>query len=121
MSIKKRFVEMIKNGYPEFDQEGDSVEIEFEGGGDDFGSFHYIDIYPNREGDVDLNEDIGMPDDSEGIAVINTDNSNGDWEFSTNGGSNWTAMNTSLSNAELLTQSARIRFNPNLNYNGQNI
>lgn len=56
MSIKKRFVEMIKNGYPEFDQESDSVEIEFEGGGDDFGSFHYIDIYPNREGDVDLNE-----------------------------------------------------------------
>jgi len=56
MSIRKRFIEMIKNGYPEFDQENDSVEIEFEGGGDSFGSFHYIDIYPSREGDVDLNE-----------------------------------------------------------------
>ena len=32
MSIRKRFIEMIKNGYPEFDQEKDSVEIEFEGG-----------------------------------------------------------------------------------------
>lgn len=57
MSIKKRFIEMIKNGYPEFDQENDSVEIEFEGGGDDFGSFSYIGVWPNREGDVDLNED----------------------------------------------------------------
>jgi hypothetical protein len=56
MSIRKRFIEMIKNGYPEFDQENDSVEIEFEGGGDSFGSFHYIDIYPSRDGDVDLNE-----------------------------------------------------------------
>tara|TARA_R110001592_G_scaffold104103_2_gene293003 strand:- start:15276 stop:15659 length:384 start_codon:yes stop_codon:yes gene_type:complete len=56
MSIRKRFIEMIKNGYPEFDQEKDTVEIEFEGGGDAFGSFHYIDIWPNREGDVDLNE-----------------------------------------------------------------
>jgi len=56
MSIRKRFIEMIKNGYPEFDQEKDTVEIEFEGGGDSFGSFHYIDIWPSREGDVDLNE-----------------------------------------------------------------
>jgi hypothetical protein len=56
MSIKKRFIEMIKNGYPEFDQENDSVEIDFEGGGDDFGSFGYVYIYPNREGDIDLSE-----------------------------------------------------------------
>jgi len=60
MSIRKRFTEMIKNGYPEFDQENDSVEIEFEGGGDSFGSFHYIDIWPKREGELDLNESDNM-------------------------------------------------------------
>jgi hypothetical protein len=56
MSIRKRFIEMVKNGYPEFDQEKDTVEIEFEGGGDDFGSFGYVYIYPNREGGIDLSE-----------------------------------------------------------------
>ena len=60
MSIRKRFIEMIKNGYPEFDQEKDSVEIEFEGGGDSFGSFHYISIWPSREGELDLNQDDNM-------------------------------------------------------------
>ena len=60
MSIRKRFIEMIKNGYPEFDQEKDSVEIEFEGGGDSFGSFHYISLWPEREGELDLNEDDNM-------------------------------------------------------------
>lgn len=60
MSIRKRFIEMIKNGYPEFDQKKDSVEIEFEGGGDSFGSFHYISLWPEREGELDLNEDDNM-------------------------------------------------------------
>ena len=49
MGVKKRFIEMVKSGYPEFDPQNDSVEIEFEGGGDSFGSFHYIGIWPNRE------------------------------------------------------------------------
>jgi len=60
MSIRKRFFELFKNGYPEFDQEKDTVEIEFEGGGDSFGSFHYIDIWPSREGELDLNESDNM-------------------------------------------------------------
>ena len=60
MSIRKRFIEMIKNGYPEFDQKNDSVEIEFEGGGDSFGSFHYISLWPEREGELDLNQDDNM-------------------------------------------------------------
>jgi hypothetical protein len=55
MGLKKRFIEMIKSGYPEFDPQNDSVEIEFEGGGDSFGSFSYISIWPQREGSVDLN------------------------------------------------------------------
>jgi hypothetical protein len=54
MGLKKRFIEMIKSGYPEFDPQNDSVEIEFEGGGDSFGSFSYISIWPQREGSVDL-------------------------------------------------------------------
>jgi hypothetical protein len=54
MGLKKRFIEMIKSGYSEFDPQNDSVEIEFEGGGDSFGSFSYISIWPQREGSVDL-------------------------------------------------------------------
>jgi hypothetical protein len=49
MGVKKRFIEMVKSGYPDFDPQNDSVEIEFEGGGDSFGSFHYMSIYPNRD------------------------------------------------------------------------
>jgi len=56
MGLVKRFVEMVKSGYPEFDPINDSVEIEFEGGGDSFGSFSYISVYPSREGELDLNE-----------------------------------------------------------------
>ena len=50
MGLVKRFVEMVKSGYPEFDPQKDTVEIEFEGGGDSFGSFSYISIWPSREG-----------------------------------------------------------------------
>lgn len=55
MGLVKRFVEMVQSGYPEFDPQNDSVEIEFEGGGDSFGSFHYFSVYPHREGNLDLN------------------------------------------------------------------
>jgi hypothetical protein len=56
MGITKRFVEMIKSGYPEFDPQNDTVEIEFEGGGDSFGSFSYISIWPSREGTLNLDD-----------------------------------------------------------------
>lgn len=56
MGVKKRFIEMIKSGYPSFNPESDSVEIEFEGGGDSFGSFSYIQVYPSSEGSVDLED-----------------------------------------------------------------
>ena len=49
MGVKKRFIEMVKSGYPEFDSQNDSVDIEFEGGGDSFGSFSYLGIWPNRD------------------------------------------------------------------------
>lgn len=54
MGIKKRFIEMIQIGYPDFDPQNDTVEIEFEGGGDSFGSFSYVNVYPNREGSLNL-------------------------------------------------------------------
>lgn len=54
MGLVKRFVEMVQSGYPEFDPQKDTVEIEFEGGGDSFGSFSYISIWPSREGNLDL-------------------------------------------------------------------
>ena len=60
MGIKKSFIEMIKSGYPEFDPQNDTVEIEFEGGGDSFGSFSYKYIHPNREGSVNLDDHIDL-------------------------------------------------------------
>ena len=56
MGLVKRFVEMVQSGYPEFDPKNDTVEIEFEGGGDSFGSFHYIGLWPSREGNLDLDD-----------------------------------------------------------------
>ena len=56
MGLVKRFVEMVKSGYPEFDPQKDTVEIEFEGGGDSFGSFSYMSIWPSREGDLNLSD-----------------------------------------------------------------
>lgn len=47
---------MVQSGYPEFDPQNDSVEIEFEGGGDSFGSFSYLGVWPNREGNVNMED-----------------------------------------------------------------
>lgn len=57
----------------------------------------------------------------EGIAVTDVDNSNGDWEYSTNGGATWSAFGTpSETNARLLAADAntRVRFVPNAGYDG---
>ena len=56
MGIKQNFIVMIKSGYPDFDPQNDTVEIEFEGGGDSFGSFSYVGIYPHREGILNLDD-----------------------------------------------------------------
>ena len=62
MGLKKKFLKMIKGGYPSFDGKLDSVIIEFEGGGDSFGSFYdfYIsresDYKHKHEGDLDVDE-----------------------------------------------------------------
>ncbi len=57
----------------------------------------------------------------EGLAVIGVDNSNGAWQYSTNGGGGWTAFGSpTASAARLLASEAntRIRFVPNANWNG---
>ncbi|NJL88994.1 MAG: DUF4347 domain-containing protein [Coleofasciculaceae cyanobacterium SM2_1_6] len=57
----------------------------------------------------------------EGIAVTNVDNSNGTWEYSTDGGTNWSAFGTpGATNARLLAADAntRVRFVPNAGYEG---
>ncbi|MFE1745263.1 Calx-beta domain-containing protein [Coleofasciculus sp. H7-2] len=57
--------------------------------------------------------------DAKGIAVTAADNTNGTWQFSTNGGT-WTAFTPSESAAQLLAADAdtRIRFVPSADYNG---
>jgi hypothetical protein len=66
MGIVKEFVKIIKSGYPDFNEKTDYVEIEFEGGGDSFGSFHSISISRpgdwnyKFEGDIDLDEHMDL-------------------------------------------------------------
>ena len=56
---------------------------------------------------------------AEGIAITGRDNSNGVWQFSTNGGSSWTNFGTvSSGNATVLADSAMIRYVPNSGYTG---
>jgi hypothetical protein len=58
---------------------------------------------------------------SSGIAVTAVDNTNGAWQYTTDGGTTWTAFGTpSASTARLLTSNAStsIRFVPNANWNG---
>jgi VCBS repeat-containing protein len=63
---------------------------------------------------------------SEGIAVIGADSTNGDWEFSLNNGSTWTAFSAaavpatsaSATNAVLLAPTALIRFVPQAGFSG---
>ena len=62
MSLKQKLLDVVKSGYAQFDAEQDNFEVEFEGGGDSFGSFYSLTLYRhddysfNFEGDLDLNE-----------------------------------------------------------------
>jgi hypothetical protein len=67
---------------------------------------------------VDLITDPDLTD-PEGIAVIEVGNTNGNWQYSTNGGSPWTDFgNVEDSLAVLIDPSIVVRFVPNANYSG---
>lgn len=58
--------------------------------------------------------------DAVGIAIVDTPNTNGMWEYSIDGGSTWTDMSgRSEGAAKLLDQTGLVRFMPNPDYNGQ--
>ncbi|MCK5603086.1 cadherin-like domain-containing protein, partial [Candidatus Pacearchaeota archaeon] len=76
------------------------------------------DIIASAGGDRITDSDVG---DLEGIAVIGVDDTNGTWQFSINGGTSWTSFGmVSGISAVLLGTGVndRIRFVPDLNYNG---
>ncbi len=54
----------------------------------------------------------------EGIAVIGVDNTNGIWQYSIDDGDNWIDFAVSGTSATLLRDTEKIRFFPNLGYNG---
>lgn len=56
-----------------------------------------------------------------GVAIYGADNSNGQWQYTVDGGSNWVNVGTVSANNSLLLASdalTRVRFVPNANYNG---
>ncbi|WP_202969955.1 hypothetical protein, partial [Endozoicomonas atrinae] len=58
---------------------------------------------------------------AEAVAITSVDNSNGSWEYSVDGGANWTAINDgslSENHALLLDASNQVRFVPNADFNG---
>ncbi len=64
--------------------------------------------------------DVDYSADSEAIAVTATDNTNGSWEYSTDGGANWLAFPANIAEnlAVLLDETANIRFVPAAEYSG---
>jgi hypothetical protein len=58
--------------------------------------------------------------DSVGIAVTDVDNNHGTWQYSTDGGTTWTAFGTPTpATARLLGATARVRFVPIADWNGE--
>lgn len=73
--------------------------------------------------DIDVSGDITDPDGpGTGIAVVGADNTNGDWQYSINNGTNWLSFGAvSPTSAVLLASDAantRIRFIPDADWNG---
>ena len=69
-----------------------------------------------------LVEDIDMTDQF-GVAIVDVDNSNGQWQYTVNNGSLWQNITNPLPSSALVLQGQqngrdRIRFAPALNYNG---
>lgn len=68
-----------------------------------------------------LERSVADPDgDACGIAVVQIPDAQGAWQYSLNGGTNWTTMSTwRLNYGRLLGPSARVRFVPDPGYSGQ--
>uniref|UniRef100_UPI001930E720 hypothetical protein n=1 Tax=Endozoicomonas atrinae TaxID=1333660 RepID=UPI001930E720 len=57
----------------------------------------------------------------EAVAITSVDNSNGSWEYSVDGGANWTTINDGSlgdNHALLLDANNHVRFVPNADFNG---
>ncbi len=71
-----------------------------------------------RRWQSDLGSGLGA---LQGVAVTQVDNTNGTWQYTTNGGSSWTAFPAVTETAALLlsaNSSTSIRFVPNANFSG---
>jgi uncharacterized delta-60 repeat protein len=67
-------------------------------------------------GDSITDVDLGA---TEGIGIYNADSSNGDWEYSIDGGTSWNGFGSpSPTAALLLSENAMIRFEPNADFHG---
>ena len=73
----------------------------------------------SSSGLADAITDADGPLAEEGIAIFFADSTNGTWQYSTDGGANWTGFGTPSSTAALLlSDDALVRFVPNANFNG---
>jgi len=77
-----------------------------------------VNLIASAGGDRITDADVGDP---EGISVISVADTNGTWQYSINGGSNWMDFGVVSDTSAVLLGSGnndRIRFVPNLNYQG---
>ncbi|MGF1938683.1 MAG: beta strand repeat-containing protein [Nostoc sp. ChiQUE02] len=82
---------------------------------DNLGTLVYGILAKGAGGDPITDADTGAV---EGIAVIGVDNTNGKWQYSTDGGNNWIDFAVSATSATLLRDTEKVRFLPNAGYNG---
>ena len=61
MNLKEQLLDAVKKSTPNFDETRDSFLLEFEGGGDEFGSFVHFDVTVN--GDSENVESDFFPED----------------------------------------------------------
>ena len=103
-SIEPRMTSILEDSVTEWPIEGDNVTL--------FISALKIDV------DIFPSTDIG-------IAIVEVDSSNGVWQFTTDGGMNWTNISRPLEESSAVVLSSqpegmnRVRFHPNKDFNGE--
>jgi hypothetical protein len=63
MGLKKQLLDLVKKNYPTFDAETDGFTIEFEGGGDSFGSFYDFNVFGSEDWRKEFEGPINFPID----------------------------------------------------------